>query len=198
MASSIVEICNLALNNLGAKSTIASITEQSVEARQCNVVYGPARDYILRKHPWSFAEKTVALSSLGSPPPDWSYRYQYPSDCVKAREILTGDRNDSDPVPYKVAAGDDLNSKVILCDKDGAYLRYTARVTNAAVFDSSFVQQLAWYMAIQLAMPLTGKKSIRDDAVSGYRLIAGDAEATDMNEKEHDAHKEAEWISGRN
>ena len=197
MASSEVEICNIALNHLGADSTIASLTEQSTEARQCNILYAPSRDYILRKHPWGFAEKVVALSSLGSPPPDWSYRYQYPSDCIKIREVLTGDRNVSDPVPYKVAAGDDLNSRVILSDKDEAYLRYTARVTNAAVFDASFVQMLAWYMAVQLAMPLTGKKSIRDDALVGYQLISGDAEATDSNEKEPDEHKEASWVKAR-
>jgi len=198
MASSVGEICNIALNHIGTDSTIASINEKSEEARQCKLLYASARDYILRKHPWSFAEKTVALSSLGSPPPDWSYRYQYPSDCVKAREIIKESRTSSDPVPFKVVAGDDLNSRVILCDKDEAYLRYTARVTNAAVFDASFVQELAWYLALQLAMPLTGKKSVRDDAVIGYRLIVGDAEATDMNEKEPDEHREAEWISGRN
>lgn len=197
MPSSDVEICNMALANIGARSTIASLTEQSTEARQCNIIYGPARDYILRKHPWKFATKVVALSDIGSPPPDWSYRYQYPSDCLNAREILTGDRSVSAPVPFEIVAGDTLNDKAILSDKDQAYLRYTARVTNAAIFDASFVELFSWYMAIKLAMPLTGKKSIRDDALFGYRLVLGDAEATDLNEGEHDPHRESDFITSR-
>lgn len=192
-----VEICNLALSHIGADSTISALTEQSTEGRQCNLLYPTARDYILRKHPWNFAEKTVALSLTGTPPPDWLYRYQYPGDCVNVLEILTGDRSVSPAVPFRVVAGDDLNSKVILSDKDEAYLRYTARVTNASVYDASFVQLLSWYMAVVLAMPITGKKSVRDDALAGYRLLVGDSEATDSNEKQKDESAEAEWITAR-
>lgn len=197
MASSIVEVCNWALSHIGTKSTISSITENSNEARQCNILFNGARDFVLRDHPWRFAEKRVALADLDDAPPDWDYAYGYPSDCVNALIILPEDKETDDPVPFVVGVASDLNSKTILTDKEEAWLKYTARVTNPTVWDPMFAVALSWQLAIQLALPLTGKKSIRDDALRGYALALSAAKTADRNESEKDDERDAEWISGR-
>lgn len=193
-----VDICNLALSHIGTKSTISALNEQSNEARQCNIHYTKARDFVLRAHPWGFADKTIALALLSDPPPNWLYKYQYPTDCVTIIEIVPEDRAISLPTPYKIGVAADLNSKVILTDKEDAYIRYTARVTNATLFDDAFVQTLSWYLASQLALPLTGDRIIRDEAVRGYLLMSSQAQTVDLNENEPDPQREAIWTDGRN
>lgn len=193
-----VDICNLALSHIGTKSTISALNEQSNEARQCNIHYALARDFVLRVHPWGFAEKILALALLSDPPPSWLYRYQYPTDCVTGIELVPADKTIEDPIPYKIGVSDDLNSKTILTDREGAYYRYTARVTNATLFDNAFIQALSWYLASQLALPLTGDRVIRDEAVRGYLLMSGQAQTADLNENEPDPEREASWTEGRN
>ena len=97
--SSEVEICNLSLSHIGTRSTISALNENSNEARQCNIHYAPARNFVLRKHPWGFAEKTLALAVLSDPPPNWLYKYQYPTDCVTAIELVPEDKAVSPPIP---------------------------------------------------------------------------------------------------
>lgn len=106
MATSETEICNRALSRIGTRSTIASLTEDSNEARQCNMLYVPTRDEVISMAWWNFAKKTATLSLLKSAPgtptnptgatqwssaypaPPWLYEYAYPSDCIQFKMIV--------------------------------------------------------------------------------------------------------------
>lgn len=197
--SSEVSICNMGLGHIGTKTTISSLDENTNEARQCKIFYADARDAVLRAHPWKFAQKRVALALLSGNPLDWSYKYQYPTDCVMALEIHDAvfSRTAGDPYPFTPAVADDLNSKVILTDKEDAYLKYTARVTNPTLFDTLFVQTLGWYMAFLLAKPLTGKDKIEANALTGYRISISEAQTLDRQEGEPDRQRDAEHILAR-
>lgn len=102
-----VTICRLALQAVGARTTIESLEEDSNEAIQCRILFGQTRDELLRKAWWNFARRTVLLTLLKSapgtaeftgtatntwssvyPPPPWLYSYALPEDCVKARYII--------------------------------------------------------------------------------------------------------------
>lgn len=198
--SSEVEVCNIALSHTGTRSTISALTEESAEARQCSILYKPARDFVLRAAQWKFAQKRVALALLTTPTWEWLYRYQMPSDCLNANEIIPQSRNVSAPVPFEIGASDDLNSKNIFTDQEGAELRYTGKITNASVFDPAFVQALAWWLATQLILPLTGDKVARDKALLAYKSAMSAATTYDQNEGQRDPRKdrEAEQIEGRN
>ena len=52
--ASVVEICNGALNQLGA-TTILSLTEDSKNARLCNQRFTQVRDSVFRSHPWNLS-----------------------------------------------------------------------------------------------------------------------------------------------
>lgn len=100
------EICNRALQRIGTRSTIASLTEDSNEARACNLIYASTRDEVLSMAFWNFAKKAATLSLIKSAPgtptnptgaaqwssdfpaPPWQYEYSYPSDCVQFRYII--------------------------------------------------------------------------------------------------------------
>lgn len=98
-----VDICNRALLVLGSQRTISSLTQDSVEAKACNLIYTNARDDLLRMAPWDCALKTANLTYItsipgtpentsnpttlwqpGQPRPPWAYEYQYPVDCLRA------------------------------------------------------------------------------------------------------------------
>lgn len=106
MATSDIIICNQALSRIGTRTTIAALTEDSKEAKQCNLVYTQTRDEVISMAHWNFAKKTQSLSLLKSAPgtptnptgatawtdaypaPPWLYEYAYPSDCLMARYIV--------------------------------------------------------------------------------------------------------------
>ena len=54
--ASVVDICNGALNQLGA-TTIVSLTEDSKNGRLCNARYTQIRDSVFRSHPWNCFKK---------------------------------------------------------------------------------------------------------------------------------------------
>ena len=85
--TSFMEICNLALTRIGAQ-TINSLDEASAQAIHCNLLFGPTRDAVLRQVPWRFATARQALALLDEThPPEWTYGYQKPPDCLAARYI---------------------------------------------------------------------------------------------------------------
>ena len=73
--ASVVDICNGALNQLGA-STILSLTEDSKNARLCNARYTQVRDAVFRSHPWNCLQKRVQLAA-DSDAPAWGFTKQY-------------------------------------------------------------------------------------------------------------------------
>src|SRR5438045_8831417 len=102
-----VSICNRALQAIGTRTSIASLTEASVEARNCNLIYADTRDELLGMAYWNFAAKTAYLSLLKSAPgtptnaastasqwssafpaPPWLYEYVYPYDCIKMGRMI--------------------------------------------------------------------------------------------------------------
>lgn len=167
MATSVEEICNLALFRLGVKQAITSIDEESTEAVACNLVYAQSRDVILEAYPWPFAMRHEVLAALDvDDRDDWAFTYSLPVDCVTPRYIWAGTRNPSreDLLPFTTESSEDLDSEVLLTDVDEAELFYTARVTNPTRFAPSFVDALAWRLAAELVVPLTGKA----EKVGGY------------------------------
>lgn len=162
--------------------------------------YDLARKTVLRDHPWSFAEKTISLTAIGTPPKDWQYQYLYPADCVKAGEIEKADRRGK-PIPFKIRQyEDDDNGKtrVILTDEPDAILIYTRDETDEAIFDPQFTKVLIAYLAYICAKAITTTKNAPTEAWNGYQRAKFEATSSDSNEQIPDDARDAEWIIGRN
>src|SRR3954468_25037564 len=114
-----VTICNRALQSIGTRTTIASLSELSVEARNCALIYDDTRDEVLQMAYWNFAQKTVYLALLKSAPgtpsnsastatqwttdypsPPWLYEYAYPEDCIQLSRIVQQIQNYYVGTPY--------------------------------------------------------------------------------------------------
>jgi len=213
--ASAVEICNLAISHGGAGHTIQALTESSVEARQCNLLYDKARRATLRSHPWNFATKRVTLALLTDTYTGWTYAYSYPTDCLNVIEILNplaaiysdysltatdrvrnryATRN---KVEYKVISNDDKNARVVLCNLEDAEMEYTADITDVNMFDPLFVEALAWRLAADLSMPLRGDLQQFDLLERKFFREISKAAAESSNEDQKDPEDRNNYVGAR-
>ncbi len=193
-----VKIANMALSNIGTKSTIESFTENSPEAQQSSLHYDYARAVALQSFPWSFATKRVTLAThADATTNDYAFRYQYPADCFVAREIENPVGPESDPVPFSVEMSLDGSTKSILTDLDDAVLIYTFDQEIVDLFTPYFVRCLSFMLAHLMAYALTGKQSISADMWNQFRFLIGQASASDANEGQDLPKREAPWIEAR-
>lgn len=98
-----LDIVNRALQSFGSRTTVGSLSENSNEAIQANLILTAIRDEILRMAPWNCAANYNVLNYItsmpgtpenptagtvnwqkGIPAPPWAYEYQYPVDCLRA------------------------------------------------------------------------------------------------------------------
>ena len=195
--SSVIEICNLALNHIGAAS-ISSLSESSVEAEKCNAIYEQCRDMVLSAHDWNFAHKEEELALLTTTFTGWTYAYGYPSGCLVFRSImdtsLIGSGSylewqrdtiqQAGKVQYKIVNNDTLNEKAILTEMVNAEGVWTARVEDTTMFSMPFVEALSFKMADYLAYPIKGDLQLKEAMTKLYLLTLSQAKAFNSNEDE--------------
>ena len=101
--ASVVNMCNSALNLLGA-STISSLTEDTKNARLCNQRFEPIRDRVFRSHNWNCLIKRVQLAQDSTGPVvEYTYGYTLPTDCLRVMKIHNGSTDSiASDLDYKV------------------------------------------------------------------------------------------------
>ncbi len=198
MAVSKAAICNMALAHIKqTKTTIANLdTDTGNTADQCRIHYDVARRFALADHNWNFATKRVTLADVGSPPATYTYRYDYPSDCLKVQEIQRLTKADV-PVPYLIEAVEDGSKLSILTDMATAIGVYTWDVENVALFSPSFVTALSWLLASDLAPALSGSENVQESSLTVYRNYIAAAHAADSSEGKADDELTASWERAR-
>ena len=141
--ASVVDICNGALNQLGA-TTILSLTEDSKNARLCNSRYTQIRDALFRTHPWNCLQKRIELAA-DTTAPAWGFTnaFTLPSDCLRLLRILDYDSN------YKV------EGRKILSNSSGMKILYVARVTDPNEYDELLRETLSASLGADIAFGVT-------------------------------------------
>ena len=207
-----VSICNMALSKIGASSSIESLTEDSSEAKECNLWYTFSRKQALASNDWSFARRRLTLATHGDDPPNgvWGYRYQYPSDCIQFRKIESPVSGagvwspeekrlvaDADAIPFSIELDEDQDSKSILSNLDNAIGVYTMNLTEVTLFSEFFVTALSTAIAVNVAYALTKKSKLEDKMAQRFQQLILVAQAVDGNEQVEPPPREASWHRGR-
>ncbi|WP_375650693.1 hypothetical protein [Bartonella sp. OT172YNZD] len=176
--ASVVEICNMALANLGQAPNIASIDppEGSIQAELCKIYYPMARNNVLEMHNWSFSTKRVLLPSLETSIQQWRYAYAVPDDLLKAISLIANDAvSDTgyvgfdgknvcySPQDYIIEA-DSEERLVLYSNQEKALLIYQARIEDTTKFSALFTTTLVWHLASILAGPIIKGESGRAEA----------------------------------
>lgn len=225
--ATLLELCNQALSSIGARSTIASLGENSKEAQTCNLWTTSVRHGLLRAAHWGFARKQVNLTELGElsvdPPTSpfpWQFTYDYPTDCIRLRYLLVAPPSDAPSVVtgdslwynpwlmpsrsnrFLVAADPGLGTpatagRVVLSNIEDAIAVYTGDVTDPEHWDKGFEDAFVSEMASKIVIPLTGNVGMKQT----FHNLAGEsvmyARATDGNEALPSADHTPDWISAR-
>lgn len=188
-----IEICNLALSNIG-QASIQDFDEASAEASACRLRYDQALDATLAGFWWGFAKKVEALAlASANAPAEWEYRYQRPSDCIEARYIVDPLGRWTRRVRFEVAGQE------IYTDMPEAKLAYTRRVTDPTFYPPLFVDLLARRLGADMVMTLSLDRNIRADEIQLYQRGLAIAAASSANEQDpYDLYaRDASWIEGR-
>ena len=185
-----VEICNRALQKLGAKS-IVSLTQDSVNAIECNLAYNIIRDKELRAHPWNFAITRDQLAEDATDPAfGRANSFTLPSDCLRLLDPYPEDNsNDRD---HQIEG-----RKIYTDDSAPLNIRYIKRVTDPNEMDVLFREALAASLALELCEKLTQsnpkKESIKDD----YKNIIREARRVNAIENVAGEPPTSVWITAR-
>jgi hypothetical protein len=139
-------ICNMALARLG-KATITSLTENSSEARLCNLFYKPTVSELLRLRDWSWAKAYASLDALLGPLPvsRWDRAYTLPGDF--GRMISLNKQDDfASEYPYEI------NGNLLFTNETSASIQYVQNEVTESYFDGVFVDLLVCRLASKLVM----------------------------------------------
>ena len=168
--ASTVDICNGALNQLGA-TTILSLTEDSKNARLCNSRFTQVRDGVFRSHPWNCLQKRIELAQ-DTTAPAWGFKYAYtlPADCLRLLRILDYDSN------YKV------EGRKILSDTETMKILYVSRVTDPNEYDDSLRETLSSALSADIAFAVTSNNTTATNMYNLFQDKLKDARFIDSTE----------------
>mgnify|MGYP003643662765 FL=1 len=168
--ASVVDICNGALNQLGA-STIISLTEDSKNARLCNARFTQVRDSIFRSHPWNCLQKRVQLAA-DTATPAWGFTKQYtlPADCLRLLTILDYDSD------YKV------EGRKILTDNSSLKILYIGRIEDPNEYDELLRETLSAALAADIAYAITSSNPLTANMYNLLRDKLREARFVDSTE----------------
>ncbi len=192
---SAVQICNEALQNIGA-TPITSLSEDSPNAIECNLRYDTARQALLRMHPWNFAMKRAALNKeVSTPAFNFSNQFTLPSDFLKL--VMTGEEErytssygigysstfqESGVVNGVGADNYKIEGRKLLTNNASVGIIYVADATDAQQFDSTFRQLLARYLGALISYKVVGSKSERDSQLGIFEKELSEYQSIDSQE----------------
>jgi len=183
--ASVVEICNAALISLGA-DTIASLTDDTKEARLCNQRYVPSRDAVLRAHPWNCAIKRTTIAPVTTAPSwGWSNAFNYPSDCIR----VLGLKDSTQPFV--------VEGKQILSDASSLEVLYVAQVTDPNTMDPLLRDTISARLTAELCYPLIGQMPVAKEFWDIYNMKLTESRGMDGQESFVGQIEADTWLNAR-
>ena len=189
MASSVTDLCNMALDSLG-QQTILALTDDSKQARACNSRYATARDAVLRAHRWNCATKRAVLTKLSSTPA-WGFAntFQLPSDFIRSADL------DDLTLKYRIEGGDD--GRVLVTDEGTVNLLYVYRLVLVPLMDDGLKECVAARLASEIAYKLTGQTQLARDLYAVYQDKLNEARYADSLESPIETLQNRSWVDAR-
>ncbi len=188
--ASVVDICNRALQKLGAKR-ITSLEQDSRNARSCNVAYPSVRDSELRAHPWNCAIKRATLAADATAP-DWgrAASFQLPSDFLRKAPPYPEDNYPD--IDYQIEG-----RKILTDETDVLYLRYVAQIIDPNEMDPLLREAISARLAVELSEELSQSSSKKEALKGEYVAIIREARKTNAIENIAQESFEGDWVTSR-
>ncbi len=160
MATSAVDICNMAIAMIGGNA-ISDFEEGTTEASLCKTLYADLRDAVLEEAYWSFSLVRIELTAYSSEKGGYKC-FDLPNNILAVHRLYT-DESFSTMLPDWF-----LEGRKILTQREKAFAHCTRRVEDVKFFSSMFTQALATRLASELAIPVTGSAAMKNELFSSY------------------------------
>jgi len=181
MATTTVDICNMALSKIG-ELPIINVNDDEKTARLCNLFYQSICDYVLRENNWNCAIAREELGQLSSTPAyGYDYEYQLPIDCLKVLEMYPD-------AEYKI------EGRKLLTDQESVHIKYIKRLSTPANMDFHLVQAIATRLAAAIVKDITGSTSEKGNLLVEYQEWINDAVLSNAIEHEDREKGSTLWI----
>ena len=190
--ASVVNICNSALNLIGA-STISALTEDTKNARLCNQRYEPVRNRVFRGHNWNCLIKRVQLAANSTDPVmEYAKSYALPSDCLRVLKIHNGTTDSiASDLDYKI------EGKNIVTDETTVYLVYIALDTDPNNYDVYLREAISHQLAADLAYANTNNATLANNYMTRADERLREARFIDATENSLDTVEANEFTNAR-
>lgn len=167
-----VDICNSALNAIGA-SNIISLTEDSRAARVCNQRYEFVRDSVFRAHPWNCLISRVEVAADSTAPAfEFEYAHTLPTDPYCLRVLRP---QDPDSV-FKI------EGRKLLANSTPFKFIYISRVTDPNQYDQLLIEALAARLAADISYALVNSATLTQSLYAIYESKLSEARFVDATE----------------
>ena len=192
-----VDICNLALTESFC-SEIQSLTAQSREAEVCNRFYAQCRDLLLSGYNWKFNQVRRSLSvSSETPPDDWGYAYEVPTNCLYAVKIFQSNRNPTKEIPFTIESKLNVDEKILYTDEPEAILIYRKKITVTNMFSPMFIEAFANLLGAKVAMGLKQDINLANIRMTNFWQAVSRGTILDSAARDEDAQPDTELVTSR-
>lgn len=164
-----VQVCNMALANLGDTGTITSISppDGSTQAAVCAQYWDLALNTALESHNWDFSVRRTSPTAITTDRTEWLFSYELPANFAGVVSVLpegtTDDlaSNGADIRLEYAIANDGDQARRLYCNSENVVLRYNARVADSSQWSDKFTHYLSWVLSHMIAPPIfKGAKGI--------------------------------------
>ena len=167
-----VDICNSALNMIGA-SNIISLTEDSRAARVCNQRFEFVRDAVMRAHPWNcLIVRTSLAADSDTPAFEFDHQHTLPTDPYCLRVLRP---QDPDTV-FRV------EGRKIISSTTPFKMIYVARITDPNEYDQLLIESIASRLAADISYALVNSASLSQMLMAMYESKLSEARFVDATE----------------
>ena len=199
MAADQLDISNRAIGRIAAKP-IASIDEDSLEARECRRFYPSVISSMLEgPQEWSWATQRVLLAEVvNDRTAEWAFAYQYPSNCASPIRVIPdlAALGFSVPLPLPgepyaeiwpssafpdVEAPYIVDANVIYTNEQNATLEYVVNDIANLPVSSLVIKAIVRELAAEIAIPVKKDSALRKDILAEAEVAWERAIADDRN-----------------
>jgi len=203
--ATLIDSCNEALAQIAA-GQIVSLTEGTIEARECKRFAEPLLLEIADWAEWHFQKRRVTLAAVANDrPAEWLYAYARPTDMAEAlaiREVeeaatslpIAGPGDfplqDAVPIPFLLENG------VIYCNVESATLSYVSGSMDVSVLPPLVRRAFVLELAARICLPIKKDAKMAQFAAQQAEVARLRAIADEENKAPHRQTRyvsEAEW-----
>ena len=201
MASSDVEIANLAAVKIGAEARITSLDDDRKVARELKAVWAIERRATLRAGSFNFSTRRAELASAVLGPADsiapWAYAYPQPSLCQRLLSVLDSSSGyERADAGYQLEGGPD-GTRILSNDAGPLLVKYIIDVPEPARWDDAFAEAFACRLAWRCGKRVAGSSFDVEAAWRDFRVALGDANRVDARENPPIEQSDDSWIDAR-